>query len=268
MLVNVGSTSNKTLGYYLHLSRDSWIRKTWLLNKCLTVDDTYTAHVDILATSPHVSLKVRLVTVSELLHVEEVCNLLRATFGHEWTQLVGQATAGDPGPQDVLVSSVTDILTLDSDPESIWRERKRWFHIPNPPCDCSLPVSASSCTCDSHVAKWNVVPLQGGWYRASINTYPYRRVRGLSIDAENVAGGPVPPVMVSLAHWTLPASPLTGWTHTRKPGSPALCGSFTNAICRKYGRQRNAQKPTRSKQVMFEYSGDIDKQIWRMPENA
>ena len=265
-------TANALLTLWGPGDKLSWARKTWLLDKCCTVDDTYTTYVDILVTDPHVSLKVHLVTVSELLHVEEACNLLQSKFGRrQWAELVDKATAGDDEDmiqdiqdiQDMLGSSVADILkSMDSDDlsrESTWRERKRWFHVPNPPGDCSLPLSASAT-----VSQWKIEPLQGGWYRATVNTYPYRRVRGISIEAEKVAGEPLPQVMVSLAHWApLPTMPLTGWTHTRVPGSLALCSPLSSIICRKYGRVRNTQKP-----AMFEYSRDINKQIFPMPESS
>ena len=259
-------TANALLTLWGPGDKLSWARKTWLLDKCCTVDDTYTTYVDILVTDPHVSLKVHLVTVSELLHVEKACNSLQSKFGRQWAELVDKAIAGDQGLQDMLGHAVADILrSMDSDNfscESTWRERKRWFHVPNPPCDCSLPLSASAAG-----SKWKIEPLQGGWYRATISTYPYRLVRGISIEAEKVAGEALPQVMVSLSHLApLPTTPLTGWTHTRMPGSLALCSPFSNVICRKYGRVRNTQK--HSKQVMFEYSGDTNKQIWPMPESV
>ena len=60
-------------------------------------------------------------------------------------------------------------------------------------------------------------------------------------------------------------NPLTGWTYTSQPESPATCGMFVTNIIRKYGRPKaaNSVQPAKEK-VKFEFSDDDDKRVWTL----
>lgn len=225
--------------------------------------------------------------VSELVHVEEVGNLLQARHTPDlWKQEVNASLQGDNAAQEGLGRAVEKILSeLVPKPapqeqawEDIWRERKRWFHIPNtnhyqhPQCECdqlclSTPArplrDEAKGRCPSCGGpQWEVRQTEAGWFRATIDVWPFRWIRGLVIETEqsNAVMVSLKPLLNSEAR-----NPLTGWTYTSQPESPATCGVFVTNIIRKYGRPKaaNSVQPAKEK-VKFEFSDDDDKRVWAL----
>ena len=255
---------------------------------------------------------MRVVVVSELVHLEEVGNLLQARHGPDlWKRQVNASLQGDAPARRELGRSVEGILgelvapPAPQDPpetaawEGIWRERKRWFHVPNPDryqrpqCECErlplrpaapLPNEAEGRCPSCGGPQWEVKPLGAGWYRATIDVWPFRRIRGLTIDAQTETENGTeqryaPLVAVSLDPLLDPLrqdrTPLTGWTYTSQPELPASRGTFVTNILRKYGRPRTdpggsaakGTKPAKEK-VKFEFSNDVDKRVWVLQPDA
>jgi hypothetical protein len=234
---------------------------------------------------------MRLITISELVHVEEVGNLLQTRLGKElWTEWVRDALQGDESTREdlgqLIETELKDLVRTETLTwEAIWRERKRWFHAPNPckTCDCPMPLHIAPqahppCPRCPTCPRWQITKLKGfGWYRASINVWPFRMIRGITIDAQvETQTEPGPLVVLSLAHMKPNSLALSGWTYTSQPGSQASCGIFVNSIVGKYGRQRTdtnistdkTKKIPQQQVARFEYSQDDDKQVWTCGTNG
>ena len=233
---------------------------------------------------------MRLITISELVHVEAVGNLLQTRLGKKlWTEWVKDALQGDVPTRDdlgqLIETELKDLVRSETSTwEATWRERKRWFHTPNPckTCDCPMPLHMAPqeppvCPSCPTCPRWQITKLRGvGWYRASINVWPFRMIRGITIDAQvETQTEPGPLVVLSLAHMRPNSLPLSGWTYTSQPASQAACGIFVNSIFGKYGRQRtdtnNSTGNTKEipQQVArFEYNQDDDKQVWACGTNG